>query len=114
MGRRVSKRKWSNDAFVIPPYPLGVNPYLEYAPVFGSRMQMSAATGAGADDDDTYTKRCDSLDRRCDDPNDTNEGKESDEDSDDEFLKSLSEEQRAAFDHKVLFVFFFQSLLIYV
>ena len=48
-GRRVSKRKWCHDAFVAPPYPLGVNPYLGYPPVFGSRMQMSAASGADGD-----------------------------------------------------------------
>ena len=63
-GRRVSKRKWCHDAFVAPPYPLGVNPYLGYPPVFGSRMQMSAAAA------DEYKKRCGALDRRCDEPAD--------------------------------------------
>ena len=45
-GRRVSKRKWSHDAFVAPPYPDGVNPYLGYPPVFGSHMQMFSADDA--------------------------------------------------------------------
>ena len=63
-GRRVSKRKWSHDVFVPPPYPIGVNPYFGYPPVFGS--QRSAAAGAGDEKDAFYEE----VDRRCDEPAD--------------------------------------------
>ena len=83
VGCRLSKRKWEHRtlAFVLPPRPIGCNPYRGTPPVFGS--QMSAAAGAGRSTkaaagagratkttDDEYEKRCDALDRRCDEPSD--------------------------------------------
>ena len=50
-GCRLSKKKWSHDAFVPPPYPPGVNPYVGYPPVFGSQMSARAAARAAADED---------------------------------------------------------------
>jgi hypothetical protein len=63
---RLSKRKWDHRelAFVLPPRPIGCNPYYGTPPVFGS--QMSAAAGSG----DKKTAFYDEVDRRCDEPSD--------------------------------------------
>ena len=63
-GCRLSKRKWEHRtlAFVLPPRPIGCNPYRGTPPVFGS--QMSAAAD---DEKDAFYEE---VDRRCDEPAD--------------------------------------------
>ena len=63
-GCRLSKRKWEHRtlAFVLPPRPIGCNPYRGTPPVFGS--QMSAAAD---DEKDAFYEE---VDRGCDEPSD--------------------------------------------